>query len=145
MYIPKLKEDNLHINLCDYQENIIFGRTMLYIVHVLYMDCILDSCSFQYAHTLSKSCISICWRHLVTSKQSSNPIFFFRKDLFHFIRAQCSEIPSYIITTQKTVVFLSQRLMQQLLQNKEYKGNVADPGQDLYISLLSWSESDPKS
>ena len=43
---------------------------------------ILDVCSFNYAHTWSKSGISICWRHLVTLKESSNPIFFRRKTLF---------------------------------------------------------------
>ena len=40
---------------------------------------IIDGCSFHYAHTWSKSGISICWRHLVTSKVSSNSIFFFEK------------------------------------------------------------------
>ena len=49
---------------------------------------ILDGCSFDYAHTWSKSGISICWRHLVTSKESSNPILFSEKDLVFIIRAQ---------------------------------------------------------
>ena len=43
---------------------------------------IIDGCSFHYAHTWSNSGISICWRHLVTSKESSNPIFFRKKTLF---------------------------------------------------------------
>ena len=43
------------------------------------MALILDGCSFHYAHTCSKSGFPICWRHLVTSKESSNPIFFLRK------------------------------------------------------------------
>ena len=48
---------------------------------------ILDGCSFHYAHTWSKSGFSICWRHLVTSKKSSNPIFFRKKTLFSsFVR-----------------------------------------------------------
>ena len=34
---------------------------------------------FHYAHIWSISCISICSRHLVISKESSNPIFFSRK------------------------------------------------------------------
>ena len=34
----------------------------------------------------SKSEISICWRHLVTSKEWSYPIFFFGKDRFYIIR-----------------------------------------------------------
>ena len=37
---------------------------------------ILDGCSFYSAHIWSKSGISIWWRHLVTSKEWSNPIFF---------------------------------------------------------------------
>ena len=39
------------------------------------MVCRLDCCSFDYAHTWSKSGFSICWRHLVTSKESSNRVF----------------------------------------------------------------------
>ena len=42
----------------------------------------IDGCSFRYAHTWSKSGISICWRHLVTSKESSNSIFFRKKTSF---------------------------------------------------------------
>ena len=49
---------------------------------------ILDGCSFDYAHTWRQLGISICWRHLVTSKESSNPIFFSEKDLIFIIRAQ---------------------------------------------------------
>ena len=37
---------------------------------------ILDGCSYYYAYIWSKSGISICVRHLVTYKESSNPIFF---------------------------------------------------------------------
>ena len=33
-------------------------------------------------------CISICWRHLVTTKESSNPIFFSEKDLVDIVGAQ---------------------------------------------------------
>ena len=57
---------------------------------------ILDGCSFHYAHTWSKSGISICWRHLVTSKESSNPIFFSEKDLVYIIRAQ-REMSNHLI------------------------------------------------
>ena len=63
---------------------------------------ILDGCSFRYAHIWSKSGISICQKHLVPSKESSNPIFFFGKDLFlHFTSATCSELPSYNSTMGK--------------------------------------------
>ena len=47
----------------------------------------LDGCSFHYARIWSKSSISICWRHLVTSKVVKID-FFSRQDLFYFIRAQ---------------------------------------------------------
>ena len=57
---------------------------------------ITDGCSFHYAHTWSKSGISICWRHLVTSKESSNPIFFSEKDLVYIIRAQ-REMSNHLI------------------------------------------------
>ena len=40
---------------------------------------IFDGCSFLYAHIWSNSAVSICWRHLVTSKESSNPIFLSEK------------------------------------------------------------------
>ena len=43
---------------------------------------ITDGCSFHYAHTWSKSGISSCWRHLVTSKESSNPKIFSEKTYF---------------------------------------------------------------
>ena len=42
---------------------------------LFHMVFILDCCSFHYAHIWSKSGISICWWHLVTSKESSHPIF----------------------------------------------------------------------
>ena len=40
---------------------------------------IIDGGSFHYAHTWSISGILNCWRPLVTSEESSNPIFFLRK------------------------------------------------------------------
>ena len=43
---------------------------------------ITDDCSFYYAHIWSKSDISICWRHLITIKSSSNLIFFSEKTYF---------------------------------------------------------------
>ena len=48
---------------------------------------ILDGCSFHYAHIRSKSGIFSCWRHLDTSKESSDPIFSLGKDIFYIIRA----------------------------------------------------------
>ena len=56
-----------------------------------------DGCSFHYTHTWSKSDISICWRHLVTSKESSNPILFLWKCLFlHHACATWAEQLCYI-------------------------------------------------
>ena len=57
---------------------------------------ILDGCSFDYAHTWSKSGFSICWRHLITSKESSNPIYFHLH--FHHSSAMWNEQPSNIKT-----------------------------------------------
>ena len=58
---------------------------------------ISDGCSFHYAHICSKPGISICLRHLVTSIESSNPIFFPGNDLFYItLCATSSELPSYI-------------------------------------------------
>ena len=60
---------------------------------------VLDGYSFDYAHTWSKSGISICWRHLVTSKDSSNPIFFYRKSpLLLHTWATCFELQSNMST-----------------------------------------------
>ena len=42
----------------------------------------LDGRSFDYAHTWSKSGFSICLRHLVTSKESSNRVFLPEKTHF---------------------------------------------------------------
>ena len=50
---------------------------------------ISDGCSFYSAHIWSKSGISIWWRHLVTSKEWSNSIFFFSKNTcLYIMRAQ---------------------------------------------------------
>ena len=46
-----------------------------YICPNSYMVLILDGSSGRGAHIWSKSSISICWRHLVSSKQSLNLIF----------------------------------------------------------------------
>ena len=54
----------------------------------------LDGCSVYYAHLWSKVCIWICERHLVTSKESSNP----KISNLHHTCAACSELPSYIST-----------------------------------------------
>ena len=60
---------------------------------------IIDGCSFLYAHTWSKSGIPICWRHLVTSKESSNPIFFLgKRPCFHHSCATWNEQTSNIKT-----------------------------------------------
>ena len=59
---------------------------------------IIDGCSFHYAHTWSKAGISICWRHLVTSKRLSNPIFFGKRPCFHHTCATWNEQPSNIKT-----------------------------------------------
>ena len=48
-------------------------------------------CSFHYAHTWIKSGIVICWRHLVSLNESSNPFL-------HHTCATCSELPSYPCT-----------------------------------------------
>ena len=46
----------------------------------LAMVVIIDGCSFHHAHIWSKSgFFLICSRHLVTSKESLNSIFFYRK------------------------------------------------------------------
>ena len=68
---------------------------------------ILDGCSFDYAHTWSKSGFSIYWRHLVTSKESSNPIFFGKEPIllhtcttflsFHLIKGPCIARFIYIL------------------------------------------------
>ena len=42
----------------------------------------LDGCSFHYEHIWSKSGISICWLHSITSEDTSNPIFFSEKTYF---------------------------------------------------------------
>ena len=56
-------------------------------------------------HTWSKSGISICWRDLVTLKESSHPIFSSEKDLVYIIHAQREmRKPSNIDTMQQTNV-----------------------------------------
>ena len=55
---------------------------------------IIDGCSFHSAHTWSESGISICWRHLVTSKESSSPIFFRKRPCFNHKCATWNEQPS---------------------------------------------------
>ena len=62
------------------------------------MGFILDGCSFHYAYKWRKSGISICWRHLVTSKESSNPIFFRKRPCFHHSCAKWKEQQSNIKT-----------------------------------------------
>ena len=59
---------------------------------------ILDGCSFHYAHICGNPGISICRRHFVTSKESSNPIFFRKRPILSHTCATCSELPSNIST-----------------------------------------------
>jgi len=81
------------MNLEGRRENIaaywIFEKSNYY--HGLYIRWLLMS---HNAHIWSKSGISICWRHLVTSKESSNPIFFRKRHILHHTCAACSEPPS---------------------------------------------------
>ena len=51
---------------------------MLDFILVWVMVFILDGCSFDFVHKWSKSGISICWRHLVTSTESSNPTILYK-------------------------------------------------------------------
>ena len=57
---------------------------------------ILDGCSIHYAHTWSKSGISICWRHFVTLKVIKSDFVFVKKDLVFIIRAQ-REMSNHLI------------------------------------------------
>ena len=57
---------------------------------------ILDGSSEHGAHIWSNSGISICWRHFVTSKESSN--FFLKRPFLLYMCATCSELPFYIST-----------------------------------------------
>ena len=74
---------------------------------------ILDGCSFHYAHTWSKSDNSICWRHLVTSKESSNPIFFLgKRPYFHHSCATWNEQPSNVKTMGKGALSFCSRIKE---------------------------------
>ena len=69
------------ISIFHFEKNIScppFYLRIEYLFNANAMVFILDGCSFHYAHTWSKSGISICLRHSVTSKESSNPIIFGR-------------------------------------------------------------------
>ena len=59
---------------------------------------IVNDCYDHYAHIWSRSGVSNCWRHLVTSKKSSNPFFRRKRPLLHHTCATCSELPSYLST-----------------------------------------------
>ena len=56
-----------------------FNQVRVWIKSEQLMVFISDGCSIHHAHIWSKSVISICWRNLVPSKESSNPIFFSEK------------------------------------------------------------------
>ena len=43
---------------------------------------LFDGCLLHYLHIRSKSIISICWMHLVKSKESLSPISFLEKTYF---------------------------------------------------------------
>ena len=62
---------------------------------------IRDGCSFHYANIWSKSGMSICWRHLVRSKESSNAKNNFGKGIFRHTCVTCSELPSCISTMEQ--------------------------------------------
>ena len=67
---------------------------------------IIDGCSFHDAHTWNKSGISICWRHLVTSIESSNPIFLFgKRPCLHHTCATWNEQPSNIKTMKSRILY----------------------------------------
>ena len=70
---------------------------------------IIDGCSLNYAHTWSKSGLSICWRHLVTSKESSNPFFFGKRPCLHHTCATLNEQPSNI----KTMIFRNVEVIER--------------------------------
>ena len=73
---------SIHI-LCAFYEKMADHNLGWVNTHGFYIRWLLIS----LAHTWSKSGISICWRHLVTSQKSSNPIFFRKKTLFSsFVR-----------------------------------------------------------
>ena len=76
---------------------------------------ILDGCSFHYAHTWSKSDMSIYWRHVVTSKESSNSIFFEKSPCLHHTCATWNEQPSNIKTMVTTLFFSSLHHTSRLL------------------------------
>ena len=98
---------------------------------------ILDGCSFHYAHTWSKSGISICWRHLVTSKESTNPIFFFgKRPCFHHSCATWNEQPSNIKTMH------CREFKFGLIIVGDWKVNLSWPGLDLGANavLHRWQE-----
>ena len=65
-----------------------------------------DGCSIHYARTWSKSGISICWRHLVTSKESSNSIFIRKNTMFYHSCAKWNEQPFNI----KTMIQIQQNI-----------------------------------
>ena len=73
------------------------------VVSAFFVVFIIDGCSFHFAHTWSKSGISVCWRHLVTSKESSNPILFFgKRPCLHHTCATWNEQQSNIKTRNCT-------------------------------------------
>ena len=79
IHVQKWSPDQICILISNDKKIHIFYNFVLF--NIKNMVFIIDGCSFNCAHTWSKSGISICWRHLVTSKESSNPIFFSEKDL----------------------------------------------------------------
>ena len=59
---------------------------------------IVDVSSEHGAYIGRKLSISICERHLVTSKESFNAIFFRKRSILPHMCGTCSELPSYIST-----------------------------------------------
>ena len=64
---------------------------------------ILDGSSEHGAHIWNLSGIAIFERHLVTSKESSNPIFLSENTFLLHICATCSDQPSYISAMESMV------------------------------------------
>ena len=78
----------------------------------------IDGCSFHYAHTWSKSGILICWRHLVTLKESLNLISFYWKrptlhhtTLQHVLSYRLVYVP-WDISSWKKIYFISKQILK---------------------------------
>ena len=69
--------------------------------------------------------MSICWRHLVTSKESSNPIFFPETLILHQTCASCPELHSYLIPYQQDLLEIhKERFFENAANVQEYTGHL---------------------